>query len=464
MKNLSNKHKTTLLYGVLFGYVLSFVFEGRVYFQATKLLSYDTSNQMLMAMFCHMIGLLATGILVKRRRSTKQVMFFTILACIILTPFFLFSNMLVGYLIIAFTSFLSGMAVACWADYYKECVQPEARMTTIANSLIIANLLMILAGLIATYLSIYGSFILISLYLVVALCTLVSFDNEYSCADIYELQKLSHSQIHTLCLFFAFVVVATIDSGLMYGVINLKYEVFSYLTSWFWAIPYIIAILIMKSSYEKKKESYFLYIAFCMIGMGFIFNLLLPFSAISYIVIDIFLLGAAGIIDLFWASKVGESFEYLKNPVRVLSVGWAANVFGVFIGGILSKKVISSKFDDKDLVIMALIVIAISLILLPEMLKRLYLLLESTKCIDSYKEQSEVQKKEFACCIPNYENLTNREKEILQQILLGKTNKDISLELSISENTVKTHVRNILSKYGVTNRAQLINIIWQKEH
>ena len=79
-------------------------------------------------------------------------------------------------------------------------------------------------------------------------------------------------------------------------------------------------------------------------------------------------------------------------------------------------------------------------------------------------EQSEVQKKEFACCIPNYENLTNREKEILQQILLGKTNKDISLELSISENTVKTHVRNILSKYGVTNRAQLISIIWQKEH
>ncbi len=81
MKNLSNKHKTTLLYGVLFGYVLSFVFEGRVYFQATKLLSYDTSNQMLMAMFCHMIGLLATGILVKRRRSTKQVMFFTIRVC-----------------------------------------------------------------------------------------------------------------------------------------------------------------------------------------------------------------------------------------------------------------------------------------------------------------------------------------------------------------------------------------------
>ncbi|WP_082232924.1 response regulator [Halobacillus massiliensis] len=50
--------------------------------------------------------------------------------------------------------------------------------------------------------------------------------------------------------------------------------------------------------------------------------------------------------------------------------------------------------------------------------------------------------------------LTKREKDVLYQITLGKSNKRISQDLYISEKTVKTHVSNILSKLEVLDRTQ----------
>lgn len=52
--------------------------------------------------------------------------------------------------------------------------------------------------------------------------------------------------------------------------------------------------------------------------------------------------------------------------------------------------------------------------------------------------------------------LTEREKEILELILNGYTNEDLSKQLFISLNTVKFHVRNILRKFCVTSRTELL--------
>jgi DNA-binding NarL/FixJ family response regulator len=50
--------------------------------------------------------------------------------------------------------------------------------------------------------------------------------------------------------------------------------------------------------------------------------------------------------------------------------------------------------------------------------------------------------------------LTSRELEVLKQIVDGKSNKEIANILSISEATVKSHINNILSKLGVSDRTQ----------
>jgi two-component system nitrate/nitrite response regulator NarL len=50
--------------------------------------------------------------------------------------------------------------------------------------------------------------------------------------------------------------------------------------------------------------------------------------------------------------------------------------------------------------------------------------------------------------------LTEREREILQHLSSGKSNKAIALALHISHDTVKLHVRHILSKLGLSSRVE----------
>jgi DNA-binding NarL/FixJ family response regulator len=50
--------------------------------------------------------------------------------------------------------------------------------------------------------------------------------------------------------------------------------------------------------------------------------------------------------------------------------------------------------------------------------------------------------------------LTQRESEVLRQLALGLTNKEIAQALNISYETVKEHVQHILRKVGVSDRTQ----------
>lgn len=57
------------------------------------------------------------------------------------------------------------------------------------------------------------------------------------------------------------------------------------------------------------------------------------------------------------------------------------------------------------------------------------------------------------------EQLSPREKEVLEQLALGKTNKEIGESLFISKHTVDTHIRNIKEKLGLHKKGELIKFV-----
>ncbi len=57
--------------------------------------------------------------------------------------------------------------------------------------------------------------------------------------------------------------------------------------------------------------------------------------------------------------------------------------------------------------------------------------------------------------------LSAREKDVLEALLANLANKEIASKLNISERTVKFHVSNVLAKFGVRRRADLIVLSYQ---
>ena len=116
-----------------------------------------------------------------------------------------------------------------------------------------------------------------------------------------------------------------------------------------------------------------------------------------------------------------------------------------------------------EVAVIALTVVCVTLVMLPPLNRQLVLLLKSHTYLAAYDNMSQSQQKDIVRQIKTLDPLTVREQEVLQLILSGRSNREIAAALFISESTVKTHVRNIFSKYDVSSRAELISTLLKNQ-
>lgn len=90
-----------------------------------------------------------------------------------------------------------------------------------------------------------------------------------------------------------------------------------------------------------------------------------------------------------------------------------------------------------------------------QVLKGKHALAESLVC-EMIKEFGWVTS-EGECLTTEGKKLTTREKDILKYLSTGATNRQIAKSLIISEFTVKNHVHNLLGKFKLNNRAELVS-------
>lgn len=100
-----------------------------------------------------------------------------------------------------------------------------------------------------------------------------------------------------------------------------------------------------------------------------------------------------------------------------------------------------------------------SVALLPILDRLLVRLLKSHAYLVAFESMSKPQQTAIVSQSATHDPLTVREQEILKVLLDGKSNRQNAAELFISENTVKTHIRNIYLKYNVRSRAELISTV-----
>ncbi len=458
-----NQKKLSIVsFSLFFAWILSFPFEGQVIYVLAENAGINPTKLVLIAVFFHFVGLFVGGFFIKKQAAAKVAMIGSTVVCMAgsLIFFLPFSNL--WYFSIAAITLFAGFFVASWGFYFKNYSEKQHRLKTAADVLIISNIIMIVINVLTVTTSvIIGLSIAICLLIGVLLLIfrLDSNPDKNINRNVYlgELSWKGDSFLKPFVFLCVFVVVITVDSGLMYQVFNPAFAHLELLISYYWAIPYIITLLILRNLSPKISQAYILYIAMIMIGLSYVLFMWLDNSVISYIIVDTLMLGAFGVCDLFWWSVFASFFDYSENPAKILGIGLSMNVLGVFIGDLIGSR-IYSEGDYLIVAVIALIIIFAVMILLPILNAQLTRLLKSHTFLVKFAHLEDSEQNLELLNFKNEKELTEKEAEVVKYVLRGYTYKAIAESLFVSENTLKYHMKNIYQKLNINNKMDLIKM------
>ncbi len=458
---LGDRGLSVVVFSLCFAWILVFPFEGQILYSLAEKFDFSPDTMVFGAIAAQFVGLFGTGFFIRTATAAKKLMLGSTVFCFFATCVFFFPPSFLWTAALLAGSLFSGGSVASWGFFLKSGTPKNERIKTTADGLIYSNILMILLNMAAVHLSPYAGLGLAALVLALAFfftLQLSPHDEDVPCQSgsaggpAAILRPLAF-----LCLF---VVIITIDSGLMYQVLNPAFAHLQWLTSWYWAVPYIIALYIMRNLPRKTNRTYILYVAIAMIGFSFIAFMSLDRSASSYLVVNTLMLGACGVYDLFWWSILGEMLDYDKNAAKILGIGLSANVMGVLLGGLVGNAITSTDAQSANPALVALAVVCVTLVILPPLNRHLGILLKNHAYLTAFSEMSAVEQDRVSDRFIQYASqLTDRERQVAGLLLRGKTYRMIAGELFISENTVKYYVKNIYAKLGIRSRTELVNLL-----
>ncbi|NLA14633.1 MAG: LuxR family transcriptional regulator, partial [Tissierellia bacterium] len=256
--DLNERNLAVMVHSLFSSWMLSFLFEGQIFQQLAKEYNFASESIIIWSSAAMFSGLLLGGFTVKSKLHAKRLFLFSYPFFIALSLIFFFSPSILWTMGIITGSIVSGCCIAAWGFYFKSVSEKNERIKTAADMLIISNILMILLNVVAINISPNVGLTLSLVMLIFAFILGLRLPTDYN--EDYGNKKDGSLSISNLLLFFyIFIVILTINSGLMYHVVNPAFEHHATLTSWYWAVPYVAVILILRIFSQKIMSSYILY-------------------------------------------------------------------------------------------------------------------------------------------------------------------------------------------------------------
>ncbi len=166
-------------------------------------------------------------------------------------------------------------------------------------------------------------------------------------------------------------------------------------------------------------------------------------------------------LRLFLVAHPSETcLDYTSNPARIFGFGLAVNIFGVWCGGLIGQTIMKRSSGEYLLVAaFSISILFIVFLLLPLLNYHMSKLLQNHVFFKFFSAlEPEKQNTIMNSLGISFSELTEREKEIVGLVLKGYTYTKISEMLFISENTIKTHTKNIYRKLNISSKNELIEL------
>jgi DNA-binding CsgD family transcriptional regulator/MFS family permease len=433
---------------LLGGWIVSISSEGYMLYGLAKRIHANSHDLLTLSMIAQTIGFLLGGLLIRNMRASRILLIISFSICIFAGFILAFAPFWVCVISLMVSTALACGCFASCGYFVKEHVPTQQRFGTAVYLIISISVIKTLTNLSTLYISFYAG---IALMLAVPLLGIITARNlpikEGSELVISRTEKreLARAMLF-LCLF---ILVVSLDFGIMMGVIGPKFYHIEWLKSWYCLVPYVCSAIIIKRLIRSEDRDNILYVAISMIGFAFVGYLLFQKTEGGFLFIFTLLMGGWAIYDVFWWGMLGEMLDTPKNAALIVGLGFGASVAGNLAGKAIAYY--GAFITDMKVTIIILALISVTLVILPLLHRSLSSLLKqgADAAPTDISEQSEDG------IAAGMDGLTDREKQIVSLMLKGKTCKLIADELYLSENTVKTHIKNVYSKLGVRRKSEL---------
>ncbi len=439
-----------------FGWLLAFPYYGPVFNTAAPDLFAEEHSLFLAFALTHGLTYLLSGLFLKNVRACLRMMSLSLILTILINALLLLPYNILWFPAMAAFGFLSSIYVMGWCCLYSLYIPNNGRLRIMAAVIIWGNVVFLVFNLLSSFLDAQIVLALALLPLLGAGVVLFRFNFPYlhTAKDINKIVTVPKPLLAIICLF---IFALYLNGGLMFRIIIPSMDFQVPIAFYYRYIIYILVLMIMYIYGEQLQRLFPIYMAVSLLGLAFV-SFALVSELVTGFILTISLFEAAfAMLDLFvWFTLGCMAFLY-KAPFQFFGLALAANLGGIILGDLFGEfllqsgesiRLMTATFAALSIFVVFLVVPWLSRQIdekLPEVFEGKALL---------YKLPGNALEKLEAHLMPG-EKLTPREIEITSLIIKGYTNNDIAEKLYISPNTIKTHVRNIYSKFGINKKKEL---------
>ncbi|MDW7667936.1 MAG: helix-turn-helix transcriptional regulator, partial [Bacillota bacterium] len=350
----------------------------------------------------------------------------------------LFFGVTYWYFIFTFMGIASVLFVIGWSYFFTISVSYKDKIKVMGLTIILGNV--VLYGiniLVKMRFETYAlNAILVALGISLLSANFLTFEKSYDYA--FDTTKNVKKLIFLISIILFLI---NVNDGLSSKLIEPLFQEIDANIIFYKKVPYMMAILLLVVFSDKVSHLSTFYIAIFLLGMANVALMILGVNEAGFYINETMLQSGLGTGDLFAWTVVGHVAHLYGRPYRITSFALISLLSSVFLGRVLG--IIFSSSPDGGLYTIAVsfTTVFVTMLVIPKLFETI------DRDVVKIKEENK-----FASRV---NTLTERELEIYNLLIIGKKNHEIAEELFISDNTLKTHLRNIYKKLNVAGKKEL---------
>lgn len=426
-----------LSYGFFLGWMLSFPYNGPIYEYISYWYNFSGEYYPLAYIGVPIVFLVFFGVIKSRETYPKRLTIYSLVVCFA-GNLLLFFGVTYWYIIFTFMGIASVLFVIGWSYFFTISVSYKDKIKVMGFTIVLGNLVLYLINIMVKLG--FETYAMNSLLVVLSLSLLAS--NFLTFEKSYDYAFDTSKNIKKLIILIAAILfLINVNDGLSSKLIEPLFMEIEEHIIFYKRIPYIMAIIILVVFSDKLSHLSSFYIAIFLLGMSNVALMVLGINELGFYVNETMLQWGLGIGDLFIWTVVGHVGHLYGRPYKITSFALISLLTSVFLGRILG--IIFSSSPDGGLYTIAVsfTTVFVTILIIPNLFDTI------DREVVKIKEENKFEKK--------VNTLTEREIEIYNLLIKGKKNHEIAEELYITDNTLKTHLRNIYKKLNVAGKKEL---------